>query len=124
MNVIDMVDVSIAFGGLRKVWVDNSINWAKMNYFSSGFLKLEGILPGTFKVLDVLYKPGGVAFFHSPAEHTFDGVACDVELQFFFIDKFMNVAAVSVFFDQVHGGRTRNEHLEALGLDFTGVEYF
>jgi len=119
-----MVDVNISFGALRKVWVDTSINWAKVNYFSDGFLKLEGFLPGSKKIMDLLYKPAGVMFFHSPAEHKFDGVAYDAELQIFFVDKSNNLAAVSVFFDQTYGGRVKNDLLDSLGLEQTGSDYY
>jgi len=102
-NLIDMVDANMSFGVLRKAWLDVEKNWITMNYFSDGYLRLEGYLPSANmmdrNIIKVLYRPVGIVFFHSPSEHTFNGNSYDVEMQVLFTDKYYNLAMVSVFFD-------------------------
>lgn len=120
-----MVDANMSFGVLRKAWLDVEKNWITMNYFSDGYLRLEGYLPSANmmdrNIIKVLYRPVGIVFFHSPSEHTFNGNSYDVEMQVLFTDKYYNLAMVSVFFDQAQGGVIRNDFIDSLGLGAPGV---
>lgn len=118
------MDIDFSIGNLRKVWFDTESNWATVHYFSDGFLKLEGFLPETLRDINIMYRPLGVMFFHSPSEHSFDGLHYDVECQIFFEDDNFNMAVVSVFFDQAQGGEFRNDFLDTLSLENAGKENF
>jgi len=96
-----------------------SQNFVKLKFFSDGFLRLEGtFLNGT----DVhrIFRPKGVAEFHTPAEHKFhEDEELDVELEFLMEDKEGNEARVSVFFDR-QAGTGGSDFIDGLMLEAPG----
>lgn len=66
---------------MRRWYVDDEKNFVTVNYKSDGYLRVDGVF-SDYSEISKVFKPTGQMFFHTPAEHTFNGAeAYDVELE-------------------------------------------
>jgi len=64
------IDLAVDYnwGQLRRAHLDVSQNFVKLRFFSDGFLRLEGTYQDGTDVHKI-FRPKGIAEFHTPAEH-------------------------------------------------------